>query len=1192
MKFYSRIAHVLAGFLIGLPAMGYSAVPISSTPLFLSGSAKPNILFAVDDSGSMDFETVTDYDTGGHAYLFNSGGASNNNYDGGWLTNTGSNGQVPFVRRYYFLRSSDYNAAYYNPDSTYQPWPDGTSNQFSDSDPTSAPYEPTNSGSKTLNLTQNTTDQNGNTFYPATYFSKTTSGGVKETRWVCSSGYEYWGPYNGRQYCYSQKQNNFQQTTTTEEVVTSCGDLTYSDYNSWYNNPNDIEFTGDVDALAPDGGCLVEHKIQSGTGDMQNFANWFSYYRRLHQATRGSIAEALSGLAGVNLGMFWIHNQRQVSMYDIDSEKGDFLDDSYEHFGSSWSGGGTPLRGTLKHAGNQFSNNSNLITAECQKNYTLLFTDGFNNASISGIGNADEDKGAPYEDDASNTLADVAMKYYDTRLRSGTYDAGKVRLGEGCYKKEGDPGYSSTENIPVESTDPSYDPSADCNADLHMNTYTVGFGNKGENFAGLAYNKVADAYTSPPDWSEVNSTSWDGDQVDDLYHAAVNGRGEFYNATDVDQLRSAMSKALRDIIKTTGAATNVTFNTATLEEGSNVYTASFNSGDWTGSVAARALNAVTGSIGSVVWDAADTLNSKDPDSRFIVTNNGGGVLFNWDNLSATQKDDLNGSEGTDAAGQKRLAYIRGDDANEGTLYRERSTILGDVVNSSPVYVGQPASSWPDRDPFGATSDRYSSFRMAQQDRTPVVYAGANDGMLHGFKAEDGDEVVGYIPASVYSNADTAGLHYLTNPEYRHRFYTDLSPTVADIFIDPAGGSADTWMTTLIGGLRGGGRGIFALNVTDPGAFTNADEDAAKLLMWEFTSDDDSRLGYVTEPPLVALVKWGNNDYRWSALLPNGYGTGQTGLFVLDIEAGLDGWDNGDYVYIPLDSSGSGLSPLRAVDYKDTNGDSASDGIVDRIYAGDPDGQLWAIDMTGASNQWGSAYKQGSTPQPMFIAKDSSGNTQPITAAPTAGRNFYNTNGSAPNLMVFVGTGRYLSETDPSSTADQSFYGIWDKGEKVDRSDLTSRSITLGSNSGQDTRTVSGSGIDWTDSDTYGWYFDLPEEGERVISDVLLRGQYVLFNTITPTESVCQSGGTSWIMVVKFDGTTPDKAVLDVDNDGDVDGDDAIVAGVRNGALIFNMNVLSENLYSQRSDGQVDKKSTDLLDGKSLGRSGWREIYQE
>src|SRR5690606_26984535 len=206
-------------------------------------------------------------------------------------------------------------------------------------------------------------------------------------------------------------------------------------------------------------------------------------------------------------GLVWINNRASITMSDIDTQKDAFVNGIYSHF-NGWQGGGTPLRPALNYTGNQVDTNNAVIQAECQKNFTLLFTDGFNNQEVSNVDNADKDEGQPYADKYSNTLADIAMAYYANPLRSADFAKGKVRLPAACYKQEGDPGFSSLTPKRVEKTDPSYDASADCNTDLHLNTYTVGFGSAGEHYAGITHDSVSDVYANNPDWDVLSPTSW------------------------------------------------------------------------------------------------------------------------------------------------------------------------------------------------------------------------------------------------------------------------------------------------------------------------------------------------------------------------------------------------------------------------------------------------------------------------------------------------------------------------------------------------------------------------------------------------------------------------------------------------------------------------------------------------------------
>src|SRR5690606_6610240 len=204
----------------------------------------------------------------------------------------------------------------------------------------------------------------------------------------------------------------------------------------------------------------------------------------------------------------------------------------------------------------------------------------------------------------------------------------------------------------------------------------------------------------------------------------------------------------------------------------------------------------------------------------------------------------------------------------------------------------------------------------------------------------------------------------------------------------------------------GPKGLFALDITDPTQFS--EENASALVLWEFTNE---KLGNLVQPPVVSMADWGDGDYRWTAFVPSGYNSGSTGFFMLDIEGGVDGtWSNSDYKYIEFDAGGDGLSPLTVID-------TTSDYIADRVYAGDLDGNIWVAEHT--SKGWVSSYVQGKSPVAYFNA------ARPITAAPTVGP--ASAGGSAPNLMIMFGTGRYLETGDVTSNSDEFFYGVLEQG---------------------------------------------------------------------------------------------------------------------------------------------------------------------
>lgn len=970
---------------------------------------------------------------------------------------------------------------------------------------------------------------------------------------------------------------------TSNLTLVPSGDVTYDDgtaiyardcaqpqksqhYHDFVDHPT--QFNG-VDAIAPDGSCLKKYEIKPTTttypsgrsyaAEMQNFANWFTYYRRRHHAMRGGLAKAFDGISGIRAGMFYINDRVDVTMEDFDASKINFLNKNY----LGVERGSTPLRSGLEHAGRQFMRtdaNAPIIEA-CQKNYTLLFTDGYNtDMSYSSVGNVDNADSAPFADGYSNTLADIARFYYKNNPR---------------------PDLPSGQVINVEC-DGSSPPWMDCNSNLHMNTFTVSLGTEGRIF-GKTHHKVQDAFDNPPVWPNVN-ISKDPSQVDDLYHAAVNGHGEIFNARNTAELANVLSEAVESIIEEKGSSSSLAVNSSSLNANSLTFRAGFDTTDWSGEFKAFRIDNATAQVTTEQWDAGAQLDARVPNSRVIITHDGSdGVPFRWANLNATQTTDLNTApDGTlDTNGRDRLDYIRGDNSRAGTLFRERETQLGAIINSSPVFVGSPEMKWPSVDPFGDASYRYEQFKRNYVNRTPAVYVGANDGMLHGFIADNslsgGYEAMAYVPGGLYSTTAGEGLHYLTDPSYSLSATVDLESTVSDVYIDTGSGTR-TWATILVGGLRGGGKGLFALDVTDPSTYSEGN--AANIALWEFTSNDDPDMGELIRKPSIAMMA--NN--KWAVIFGNGYnntGDGGGHLFILFIEEGVDGtWSAGDYMKLPTQGS-TGLS---AATVADEDGDS----IADRIYAGDLEGNIWAFDVSNSNpSRWESAYKQGPNLKPLFTAKIGT-TPQPIVAAPTLIRNGEVTSGSGTNVMVLFGTGKYFSVGDPTSTATQSFYGVWDKGDdELLRSNLEPRTLTnLGSS-----RTVSGNAINW--STQHGYYMDLPDPGERIMSLTVVREEVAFFNTIMPNSNVCEAGGQGWLMSLDANtGLLPSSAAYDTNGDGQVSDADTISAGqLLEEGMPTGSTFLDDNQLIGTTDGQIISRRIITGEYSRLGRLAWTEKFR-
>ena len=706
-----------------------------------------------------------------------------------------------------------------------------------------------------------------------------------------------------------------------------------------------------------------------------------------------------------------------------------------------------------------------------------------------------------------------------------------------------------------------------------------------------------------------------------LSDAAAAGGGDYFTTNDTTSLKTALSSIFTNIQAQVGSIASVAFNSSQLDTGSAIFQAIYDTGDWTGTLSALPLDNV-GAVGSASWEAGNLLDAANPDNRNIFTydntansGTGGGIPFVWGSLNTDQKDDFRQSVDEDGDGisfvgsganddddaESLFNYIRGVRTDEGTSatdYRTRGSRLGDIVNSTPIFVGKPEMSWPEfseNNLFGASGDEYSTYKdsASVQGRTPVVYVGANDGMLHGFNAsltgnDAGQEVFAYIPGALFSSTAGEGLHYLADQNYAHKFYTDLSPVVSDVYIRRPSGSGKAWRTLLLGGLRAGGKGLFALDVSDPSEFNTPSTNADNVVLWEFTDADDSDLGYVYGLPSIVMMANG----KWAAIVGNGYNStgGFAKLFILYIEEGIDGWTAGDWVELDTGvGSDNGLSTPRVIDID-------GDKVVDLIYAGDLKGNMWAFNVSSAT---ASDWSNASNIRKLFTATDGSSNAQPITSAPIAA---INPNGNTtptaaiPNLLLMFGTGKYIESTDNSSTSGRmTYYAAWDKGtNNLTRSDLESREIV----SSSDLREVSGDAIDWNTQ--YGWYMDLVnissaggtvvDEGERVVSDSLLRRSVLFFNTIITDTANCAIAGGGWLMSLDFDsGLAPSFAVFDTNGDHTINAADlGFIGSAYKHGLPSKSGILGEKQYTPGTDGTIDTRDVNVGAGNSEGRMSWTE----
>ena len=1051
------------------------ALPVSAATTFPDyplqtgvGSIPPNIMFVLDNSGSMGLISMPTTDE--------KFGAQAEDYPY-WAPSTGRT-QVGLKDNPHD-RSYVNNGVYYNPHVTYLPW-----------------------------LTHDgVTRQTGGTSVTAVY-----------TSWNLASG--------GTRSLVDSEESIFYVPKSADVLPSATPNP--SDYDRYVIREEDdrVEVAKVGIGEDWDDGEAVTPTGRSPADELRNIATWYSYYRSRMKTAKAAATEAFGTLGG-NFRVGYTPINRSGSDPDprganplipVNQNDGLFNGSNKEDWfkrirDAQTADGATPLRTALDTVGQYFqrtdsngpwgpkSGNDQL---SCRQNFAILTTDGYWNDSTSF------DYGDVDGDGHSVTLADIAYNYYKNDLRSGLAD-----------------------NVPRSSIDsPNWQ---------HLVTFGISIGLRGSlvpTEAGHARN--ADIWPDPMDREDAH-------RIDDLWHATVNTRGKFVVASNPEQLSAGLKAALANIAGRQSSGSNVTSNGPQLNAGSRIFQATFHSGDWSGDVASISIG--DGDIAdSSSWSMAAVAN--DNPEAFLARG-----VYTWDVVgrdgaafpTATQLDGLGRDGGiAPVSAAANAAYLRGDRSREqvngGTL-RSRSSPIGDIVNSSPFYSEEAAA----------------------------LFIGANDGMLHAVNAATGVVEFSYVPAGM----DPARMATLSSPDYAHRFFVDGG---VDVTTRAQGGDRNL----LVGSLGRGGKGVFALDVTDPAVF-----DATQVL-WDHSFNDatgggDADMGHVLGEPLVRKAHNG----KTVAFVGNGVDSanGSAALFVYDAVTGAQ-----LRKFTVGTSGGNGLAPPRAAD---TNGD----GIADYLYAGDLKGSLWRFDIRDNSpNNW--------TVQKLFTAIGPDG-VQPITSAVSIARE-----PATDRIFILFGTGRYLSVGDIDSDDIQSVYGLVDSGSAITgRSELQQRTIAqLGVDSkGRTARSFEH--YSPLPDGKKGWYLDLdkPTPGERVVSAPFMRGQELWFSSIIPLPGTgCDAGGSGYLNGINaFTGTNPQVgsgtgSPIDVDGDGEgndqlVGGDgtnteDRYVSSVDLGIGMVGRGVaVGGGIYACGSEAACGMVNVPT-DGTGARRLGWRELY--
>jgi type IV pilus assembly protein PilY1 len=607
----------------------------------------------------------------------------------------------------------------------------------------------------------------------------------------------------------------------------------------------------------------------------------------------------------------------------------------------------------------------------------------------------------------------------------------------------------------------------------------------------------------------------------------MNGRihrlpDNYYNAGNANAMVAGLQSAFTSISSSiTQLSTSFSFSLPNVSSGTESFGASFDANGWTGTISGFNLT-FDGSgnpIQTLVWQSSSTLQAQLAGTgwqtaRNVATWNGSnGVPFEAANLTSAQLATLTPSYSpTLTCGSSScpyLNYLRGDTTNEvastatGSTHslRTRTLLLGDIVDAGLTPVATPLQSFSD-----ANNPGYNFFKNLWTSATPrptMVYAGANDGMLHGFDGTTGTEVFAYVPSALFrgptGTPQVNGLAQIGNPSYVHHNYVDASPAAFDIDMARTVGATGTpdytqasttpWRTVLIGGLGKGGKSFYALDITDPASMSSETVVAGKVL-WEFT---DSTMGYSYGTPVVVkTVKYG-----WVAILTSGY----------------DNSDGYGYLYFVNPRTGALLervrtpSPSIGLAQASAFVKDFSDETADSVYVGDLNGQMWRLDLTGTT---------GSYPAPVLLATatDASGVAQPISTAP-----LIEIHPVTRKRYVLFGTGVLLAVTDVPNAQMQSFYGIIDgtaSGFNAVATPITRSNLTQITN-----LELSSTTPNPLSTGSMGWFTDLGIDassgiGWRVILNPAAFNGIVTFATsLTTATNPCSPQGSSRVYAVDY-----------------------------------------------------------------------------
>ncbi|ALA81942.1 pilus assembly protein [Stenotrophomonas maltophilia] len=1114
---------------------------LAQAPLNIQVQTPPAFLMALDDSGSMLWETLNNTRDGAYRWdgssFYNKGIA--NGFDGSGQRylyvfpsyGRDSNVAIPPLDNFGFARSPDVNSSYYDPRESYPGWKTGLSapatSNYLEIKAASAPLDPRPAGAPAkiggaLNLTADsllTSMQTGGRDSGSWRF-RFRSGmklpvGTRIERGRCSlSG----GAVQG--------EGTFDRVTRETSINSSSCDAAVAFYPATFflenpaTLPADYGYTATPVAIAssPGGrpGTLYKYEIKLANfgnnqakydNAMQSFANWFSLYRTRREALIGAATNALYDTTNLRVGWFRINGRRPVTMFDMttESQRAKLLSEITREMRADDS---TPNRSAADYLGQQFQRTDEgaPVLLACQKNAGMLFTDGYIN-----------------EDGNTTLMKDLVAPYYKGPLVP-SLDNGSVP-------------------VPAECKGSSPDASLDCNKQLHMNFYGVTLGTQGKEF-GVKYLPdperpwvlSPDPYVTKPNFP-TTTQNLKPEAVDELWNAVYDSHGEMVNATRPGDITAAMRRIISNVAQGATPSGSRSLTGARIGVGSlsvePFYEATNNGTDWYGKLHAFKLkvDATTRAIVSEeAWEAAAQMPAA-ASRRIRFWRDGALVDFSGGNVSLANLCDKSGVmypgilicsaselEGLATDSTTAVAYLRGDVSHEkrnGGKLRDRSTVLGDIITSTPA-LSSPLDDYGFRRLPGSMGTSYADYMVTKRnDHRYMVYAAANDGMLHAFDGgmgadgemdgEGGKELFAYIPSTSLGHMGNLLLpNDPTNQNvqrFQHRYYVDGPVTVSDTY------GSNGWTTSLVGTAGAGGRSVFALDVSDPAQFGGAGS-----LLWEISDlnaalDEEVRanIGHVLGKPVIVPMKNADGSVGFRAIFGNGYESrsGKAVLFVVDMLASstptirmIEAVESGQN----LPAGNNGLGNIVVVDRwgGTSQNDRVRDGLADTVYAADKRGAIWKFDLRDDAAPTAPLF----TTDTHVDRSDQRTYRQPITGGMTV------TTGASGGVMLIFGTGSFSYYGDENDAAVQALYGINDTEVGQPGTTLTSanlRPFTAQFDNGM--RTLSPGTVP---AQSRGWTVTLSGK-ERAVGNPRIVSGVVFMPTYIPSESQgCSVDGANWV----------------------------------------------------------------------------------